>query len=410
MAEINITLNQAEILELLGNSQGDAFKHILEKSLNSFMKAESNEQIGAEEYERTEKRKDSRNGTRERKLVTRLGTLVLEVPRHRNVPFKTLVFENYARTEQALISVMAEMVINGVSTKKVSTVMEQLCEASFSKSTVSEVCKTLDEQVEEFRNRQLTEEYPFVIIDATYFKTRVAGRTISQAFCMAIGITRNGKQELIGFGLYDNESNETWSDFLSTLKRRGLHGVKVITTDAHPGMLHAITHEFPSVPWQRCQFHFTRNIVDKAPKKFRPGLQSELTEMFNAPSLEMARQKKDEILHDYGELEAAMECLENGFESAMTVMYLPAELRRAVRTSNRIERVNRELKRRSKAIGVFPNPASILRLMGAVAMEENERMQGRSRLFYKPAIEAADKSADDLICLAQEQHRWQMAA
>ena len=172
MAQLNITLNQEEILQLLSDDRNEAFKKLLQESLNSLLKAESEEQLKAAPYERTEERTDSRNGTRERELTTRIGTLVLTVPRHRNVPFKTLLFENYSRSEAALIASMAEMVVNGVSTRKVAKIVETLCGTSFSKSAVSEYCKELDEKVFLFKNRPLEKAYPFVSIDATYFKVR----------------------------------------------------------------------------------------------------------------------------------------------------------------------------------------------------------------------------------------------
>ena len=172
MAQINITLNQEEILQLMADDQGDAFRVLLEKSLNEILKAESAEQLKAQPYERTRERTDSRNGTRERALSTRIGNITLEVPRHRNVPFRTLIFENYNRSEAALIATMVEMVINGVSTRKVAKVVETLCGQTYSKSTVSELCKELDDDVKAFRERPLEKEYPFLIMDATYFKVR----------------------------------------------------------------------------------------------------------------------------------------------------------------------------------------------------------------------------------------------
>ena len=172
MAQLNITLNQEEIQQLLTNDRNEAFKKLLQESLNSLLKAESEEQLHAAPYERSEERTDSRNGNRERSLTTRIGKIELQVPRHRNQPFKTMIFENYSRSEAALISCMVEMVLNGVSTRKVSKVVETLCGTSYSKSTVSELCKELDQKVKEFRTRPITGEYPFLTIDATYFKAR----------------------------------------------------------------------------------------------------------------------------------------------------------------------------------------------------------------------------------------------
>ena len=195
MAQLNITLNQDEILLILQNNPGEGMRQILEKAINSILKVESANQLNAEPYERNEDRTDSRNGTRARNLNTRIGRLTLNVPRHRNVPFKTVIFENYSRSEAALVSTMAEMVVNGVSTRKVSKVIETLCGTSFSKSSVSEVCKDLDEAVQAFQNRPLTGNYPFLTVDATYFKVREKGRIISKAFMTAYAIY-NGPKNL----------------------------------------------------------------------------------------------------------------------------------------------------------------------------------------------------------------------
>ena len=186
MAQLNVTLNQDEILQLLSESREDAFKKLFQDSLNSILKAESTQQLKAEKYERSEERTDSRNGCRERQLTTRIGTLDLKVPRHRNVPFKTLIFDNYKRSEAALVTTMTEMVVNGVSTRKVANVVETLCGTTYSKSMVSEVCKELDQSVNEFRNRRLDKPYPFVFVDATYLKTRENHRIVSKAFMVAV--------------------------------------------------------------------------------------------------------------------------------------------------------------------------------------------------------------------------------
>ena len=351
MARLNITLDQDEMLALLANNSGEAFRTLLEKALNQILLAESEEQLKAAPYERTEDRTDSRNGFRDRDFTTRIGSMTLHVPRHRNQPFKTMIFENYCRSEAALIASMTEMVINGVSTRKVSKVVETLCGTSFSKSTVSDLCKDLSAAVKEFRNRPLTENYPFLTVDATYFKVRENGRIVSKAFMIALATNDEGHREVTGFGVYHNESKDTWNDFLNGLKKRGLKGLLMITSDAHEGIRDAMNKVFPNVPWQRCQFHFSKNIADKAPKKYQAGIRAELNEMFNCQSLEDARKVRNRILDDYNYFaESAMRCLEEGFESSMTIMALPKHLRRYYRTSNHIERLNKELKLRSNLI------------------------------------------------------------
>ena len=388
MAQLNITLNQEEILQPLSNNSGEAFKKLLQESLNSVLKAESDEQLQAAPYERTNDRKDFRNGSRERNLTTRIGTITLRVPHHRNQPFETMVFGNWSRSEAALVTSIAEMVVNGVSTRKVSKVVETLCGESYSKSTVSKVCKDMSAAVNEFKDRKLTLNYHFLTIDATYFKVRENHRTVSKAFMIAYGTNQYGHREIIGFNIYDNESTRTWREFLQSLRKRGLTGVVMITSDAHEGLRHALSEVFPDVPWQRCQFHFSRNISERVPKKYQAGIRTELQEMFNAKSLTEARNRKDEILANYSDVaESAMTCLEEGFDSAMTVFELPVHLRRYYRTSNHIERLNKELKRRSRVVGIFPNSESLLRLMGAVLMEYNETLQNTKAVFSHKTME-----------------------
>jgi len=412
MAQLNITLNQEEILQLLAEDSGTAFKKLLESSLNSVLKVESQNQIQAAPYERNEERTDSRNGSRERSLHTRIGSITLQVPRHRNQPFKTMIFENYSRSEAALMAGMAEMVVNGVSSRKVSKVMEVLCGTSYSKSAVSEVCKDLSVSVEQFRSRPLYGKYPFLTLDATYFKVRENHRIISKALMVAYATNEQGHREVIGFGVYANESKETWCEFLKDLKKRGLCGLLMITSDAHEGIQAAINKHFPEVPWQRCQFHFSKNIAEKAPKKYQAGIRAELNEMFNCKNVIDARRKKDEIIESYRDVaESAMQCLDYGFESAMTVMVLPMGIRRYYRTSNHIERLNKELKRRSKVIGVFPNEKSLLRLMGAVLMERNDAIQSQKAIFSATtyATLLASEVPTKLITIAREQAQLRAA-
>ena len=412
MAQLNITLNQEEIQALLLDDRGEAFKKILQTSLNKILQVESAEQLKAAPYERSEERTDCRNGSRDRDLNTRVGRITLHVPRHRNVPFKTLVFDNYSRSEAALVAGMAEMVVNGVSTRKVSRVMETLCGTSFSKSAVSDVCKDLETAVKEFQTRPLEGDYPFLTVDATYFKVRENSRIISKAFMIAYGTNAEGHREILGFGVYANESSATWTDFLLSLKRRGLTGLLMITSDAHEGILNAIGKVFPTVPWQRCQFHFSRNITDKAPKKYQTGLRAELQELFNCKTMAEARKVRDRIIEDYRDVaESAVACLDEGFESSMTVMLLPAWLRRFYRTSNQIERLNKELKRRSKVIGVFPNEDSVLRLMGSVLMERHDAMLAGRAIFSKDSLSALLKSdiPAKLIVIAEEQRKLRAA-
>ena len=408
MAQINLTINQEEILSLLGENQGEGFRKLLEEALNQIMQRESAEQLGAERYERTEGRSDSRNGYRDRQLTTRIGNITLHVPRHRQEPFKTMIFENYSRSEAALIGSMAEMVVNGVSTRKVTGIVETLCGKSISKSSVSELCKDLSLAVKEFRERPLTEGYPFLVVDATYFKVREKHRIVSKALMIAVGTGSQGKREIVGLGVYDQESKASWNDFLGGLKKRGLSGVIMIVSDAHEGIRDAVSRVFPQASWQRCQFHFSRNIAEKAPKKYQAAIRGALNEMFNGQTIEEARKIRDRILDEYRDCaEAAMACLEDGFESSMTVMLLPSYLRRYYRTSNHIERLNKELKRRSKVIGIFPNADSLLRLMGSVLIEQNEIQQARKAVFTPEKLDmlCTQEVRVKLLEVAREQRK-----
>ena len=411
MAQLNITLSQEEILLLMSQDREGAFKKLLQESLNQVMQAESAEQLKAMPYERSSDRVDSRNGFYTRELTTRIGTITLTVPRHRNIPFKTMVFDNYITSEAALITTMAEMVINGVATRKVGKVMEELCGRNFSKSTVSETCKEMDKEIEAFRSRLLTDEYPFVTMDATYFSVREDHKVIKKALFIAYAVNSQGKRDILSFASYPAETKENWKDFLQWLKNKGLSGVKMFISDAHDGIRYAISQVFPFIPWQRCQHHFLKNIIQKVPLKYQKGLSSELTEMFNSKTIEEARRIKDEIVSDYRDIaEEAMNCLDEGFEFSMTVMALPEALRKQFRTSNHIERLNKELKRRSKAIGIFPNEASMVRLMGAVLMEYNALIQSRKHaVFYQSTYTQLIASSDKLERIGKE-HRGMMVA
>lgn len=352
MTQVNITLSQEEVLQVLSGNRDDAFKLLVERILNAVMLMESEEQLGASRHERTTDRQDYRNGTRARVLNTRIGSLTLDVPRHRNQPFHTMVFENYQRSEASLIATMVQMVIAGVSTRKVSKVVETLCGTSYTKSTVSDLCKKLDSEIAAFKSRPLNmNDAPFLMVDATYFKAREEHKIVSKAFLVALAITSDGCREIVGFDVFDAEDNYSWQTFFKDLKARGLNNVNMVISDAHKSILRAVTKTYPDAAWQRCQVHFVRNI-------------------------------RDEIIRDYEPVAAsAIEILDKGFEDAMTVMPLPEWIRTKLRTSNWIERLNRELKRRSDVIQVFPNAESVLRLMGAVAIEYNDQLSMKQRVF-----------------------------
>ena len=408
MTQVNLTLSHEEVLQVLTGSRDEAIKFLLERILNEVMKAESEEQLGAARHERTEERQDYRNGTRERELNTRIGTLVLQVPRHRNEPFHTMIFENYKRSEASLIATMVQMVIAGVSTRKVERVIETLCGTSFSKSTVSELCKTLDSEIKSFNEKRLDGvHYPFVMVDATYFKVREDHRIKSKAFMVAIGFTEDGTREVIGFDVFDTEENYSWLTFFRGLRQRGLSDVKIVISDAHKAIRKAIADVFPNAAWQRCQVHLERNILDATPIKYKEGLKVELRNMFNATSIEEAEQIKDAIVSDYQDVaKTAIEILEAGFWDSMTVMTIKhQDIRVMLRTSNVVERLNRELKRRSDVIQIFPNAESVLRLMGAVTIEYSDSQNSLQRVYSEKRYRAMEPSiTKELLIIAERQH------
>ncbi len=382
MAQLHFTLDYDFFVGLFSETKDEAFGKLMEAILNQVLQAESAQQLGADNYERSSCRSDYRNGTRMRSLTTRIGKIELQVPRHRNVPFKTTLFENYQRNEQALISTMMEMVIQGVSTRNVQKVTEELCGETFSKSTVSEICKELDIPIKQFKERLLPERYPFIIADAIYLKVREDHRVKSKALYIAIGINNAGRKEILGFDVFDSEKNTTWKAFFESLKSRGLRGTDIVISDAHTGLVEAIRECFPGASWQRCQVHFVRNIIDKCPKKYSSALANELKDMLNASTIEEARRLKNSIYEEYQDVAyEAVNILDSGFEDSMVIMALPSKYRIALRTSNIIERENREIRRREKVIGIFPNTESVIRLIGAVLLDDHNDWSCAQRLF-----------------------------
>lgn len=414
MAQVNLTLSEEEVLQVMTGDRESAIKFLLERILNELMKAESEEQLGAAKHERTDDRSDYRNGTRERELNTRIGKLTLKVPRHRNEPFHTMVFDNYQRSEACLIATMVQMVIDGVSTRKVERVVEELCGTNFSKSTVSELCKRLDKDISEFNDRELEcIDAPFLMVDATYFKVREEHRIKSKAFFVALAFRTDGHREVLGFDVFDTEEDYSWITFFNKLKSRGLKGVKMVISDAHKSIKRAIANVFPDAAWQRCQVHLERNIVDATPIKYKEGLKTELRNMFNATTIEEAEKIKNLIAEEYSDVAGvAIEKLESGFWDSMTIHNIrPLDIRIALRTSNIIERLNRELKRRSDAIQVFPNAKSIWRLMGAVTMEYNNEQIKRSRLYSEDRYRSIEAEINKkMLETANRQHQDMLAA
>jgi len=362
---------------------------LLESVLNQILEAEATEQLKAEPYERTDERQGYRNGSYPHKLTTRVGTLHLRIPRLRNGKFSTEMFARYQRSEQALVLAMMEMVINGVSTRKVTLITEELCGAQFSKSTVSELCKNLDPLVESWNHRPLTERYPFVVVDAMVTKVREDGRVRMRGLLLAFGVNIKGYRELLGFWVGDSESEASWSEFFADLKRRGLRGVELIVSDQHSGLVKAIRTHYQGVTWQRCQTHFMRNILDSTPKALKEELYPKLRAMLDAPDLQTARLLFSKTVEDYQDrAPKAMKTLETGFDDATAVLILPEKYRKRLRTSNAMERLIEEVRRRERVIRIFPNRESLTRLLGALLIEFDEKWASGRRYLDMAEFES----------------------
>ena len=398
MAQFNITITE-ELLHglFLSNGRDEAFSKLLEEIFNQVLLAQSTEQIRAQPYERTEERTAYRNGFRDRQLTTRVGTLTLRVPRHRDGQFSTELFARYQRSEQALVLAMMEMVINGVSTRKVEQITEELCGKKFSKSTVSALCKSLDPMVEAFRTRPLKCHYPFLMVDAIYVKVRENGRVQSRGLLIAIAVNEEGHREIIGFQLANSESESSWGEFFSSLIDRGLKNVDLVTSDDHKGLVNAVRRHFQGASWQRCQTHFSRNMLDHTPKALQPEVKEELRRLYESVDLESARKVRDQIIQTYEDkAPKATALLDEAFDDITAVLALPLKYRKRLRTTNGVERLNQEIRRRERVIRIFPNAASVIRLMGALLMEQDEKWQ-TGRKYFDMALyyQVQDKELKD---------------
>jgi putative transposase len=383
MAQFNITLTEEELHGLfISNGRDVAVAKLLEKIFNEILRGQSTEQLCAEPYERTDQRRAYRNGSYKRELVTRVGTLTLRIPRHRNGEFSTELFERYQRSEQALVLAMMEMVVNGVSTRKVETITEELCGKKFSKSTVSALCQKLDPLVHDFRTRPLESHYPFLIVDALYLKARINNRVQSRGLLVAIGVNEKGNREVIGFQVANSESESSWSDFFESLKERWLKDVHLVTSDNHKGLVNAIQKQFQGTTWQRCQTHFSRNMIDQTPKSLQVEMKEDLRRLYEAVDLESAKGVRDQIIATYeSKAPRATSLLDEAFDDITAVLIMPLKYRKRLRTTNGVERLNQEIRRRERVIRIFPNEASVIRLMGALLMEQSEKWQTGCKYF-----------------------------
>lgn len=387
MTQVHFTLNLEEIQNLIDVEVNDNLsKSILTKVFNQLMEKERDEYLENEAYQRDPNRVTYRNGYYDRDYTTLLGTLKLRVPRTRDGKFSTEIFERYQRNEKALLLTMLEMYIQGVSTRKVSKVVENLCGKAYSKSFVSSLTKQLDEEVRQWRHHDLSlVRYPYLVVDVIYIKVRENHKVVSKACHIAIGISEEGKRRLLGFDISDGESDYSWSRFFNHLKERGLNGLKMVISDAHAGLVKAIKETFLNVSWQRCQVHFLRNILAKTPKKETKEFKEDIKALFRIQDIKIARLVKNELFKKYEgdkKYQASLTILDDGFEDAFTYLN-ESVVHSRLKSTNCLERLNEEIRRRERVIRIFPNVESAYRLIGAMLIDQDEEWLTADRIYIQ---------------------------
>lgn len=350
---------------------------MIELSVRTVLDEEMANHLAAQRYERTEGRRGHRNGTKPRTMKTAVGALRFDVPQVREGGFQPSVFERYQRSDKALVAAMQEMVIQGVSTRKVGTVLESMAGFALSATTVSRASAQLEEEIERFRQRPLGEcEWPYLIIDARYEKVRRGGRIVSQAVLVVAGISDEGRRRILGWSVGDSESEATWSELLCGLKRRGLRGVEMVVSDAHGGIRAALARHMQGAAWQRCQVHLMRELIGKVSYKNHAELARDLKAVFAGPSREQCRAVAGEVAGKWrSRAPSVAALLEGAIEDCLSVQELDAGLRRRLKSTNMLERLMRELKRRTRVVSIFPSPDSLDRLIGALLIEIDEDWQ-----------------------------------
>ena len=368
----NSIIDRKFVKEALADDE-DFLKPLLRTLIQEVLEAEMEEFLQAERHERSDSRVGYRNGHYTRSLVTRVGKLELRVPRDRDGKFNTAVFETYQRSEKALVACLAEMYVQGVSTRKVKEVTEQLCGHAFSASTISAINKKLDAELRLFAERRLEQDYPYLIMDARYEKVRIDGVIRSQAVLVAVGINWEGRREVLGVELANRESRSSWKSFLEALRKRGLRGVELAITDDHAGLVKAIQEVLPEAAWQRCYVHFLRNALDYLPRKADDDCLTELRWIYDRRDLHEARRDLGAWLRKwedrYGKL---CSWVEDNVEQTLTFYQWPRAHHKHLKSTNMLERINQELKRRTHVVRIFPNEASCLRLVRALCVEIHE--------------------------------------
>jgi putative transposase len=353
--------------------QQDLLRPLIREVLQQVMEAEMDEVVGAEKGERTGNRTGYRSGYYGRSLVTRVGKLELRVPQDRQGRFRTEIFERYQRSEKALVGALTEMYVQGVSTRKVKAVTEELCGHEFSAPTISRMNQGLDKELEKFASRRLEDAYPYLILDARYEKVREDGVIRSLAVLIAIGIDWEGRRCVLAVELANRESLSSWKEFALGLKKRGLNGVELIISDDHPGLRAAIREVLPEAAWQRCYVHFLRNALDHLPRKADDECMIELRWIYDRRTIEEAHQDLAAWLKKWGKrYQKLCDWVEANIEETLTFYRLPRQHHKNLKSTNLLERLNEEIKRRTLVVRIFPNVASCLRLVRALAVEMHE--------------------------------------
>jgi putative transposase len=404
LTETPMTKSSMSLTELLEkHDEGDFLRAVAEAVLQLIMEADVEGVIGAGRHERAEARTTYRNGYRERALDTRLGTLNLRVPKLRQGSYFPGFLEPRRTSEKALVAVIQEAWIGGVSTRRVDELVQAMGLSGISKSTVSKLCKDIDDRVGEFLNRPLTGDWPYLWLDATYLKVRQGGRIVSVAAIIAVAVNTDGRREIIGLGTGPSEAETFWTDFLRGLKARGLDGVKLVISDAHFGLKTAIQRVFEAT-WQRCRVHWMRNALAHVQKGQHTVVAAAIRQAFDQPDRERAgetwRHVADQVRPRWPKLAILMDDSEH---DVLAYMAFPRQHRTKLHSTNPIERLNKEVKRRADVVGIFPNEASISRLIGAVLFEQNDEWQTQHRYMQVEAfaqIDAAD--TDPILSIATE--------
>lgn len=369
-----------DAVELLAENGFDGMAQAIEILMNEAMKLERSDVLQAVPYQRTDARRGYANGYKPKTVRSRLGSLELQVPQARGVEFYPSTLERGERSERALKLAVAEMYVQGVSTRKVAAITQELCGLDISSSQVSRAAAALDEELEAWRNRPLG-EMPYLILDARYEKVRCSGSVISCAVLVAIGITPEGKRSVVGVSVDLSEAEVHWRNFLASLQNRGLHGVQLIVSDSHAGIKAAREARFSGVPWQRCQFHLQQNAMQYVPKiAMRKTVAADLRAVFDAPDRNEAQRQLDIVVKKYAKSAPKLSAwIEANIPEGLAVFELPAAHRKRLRTTNMLERVNKEIKRRTRVATLFPNEASLMRLTSAVLVEITEEWETGKR-------------------------------